>query len=68
MTAIISSTTTGLAMKSLMPAVMQRSRSDASTPAVMAITGKFKRSSVRMIWVALKPSMTGICMSISTMS
>ena len=60
---------TGLAIWSCMPASRQRSRSPAIALAVIARIGKsFSALSLRISRVAVSPSITGICMSISTTS
>jgi len=52
-----------------MPARLQASRSDAIVLAVMAMMGKdCNPSSARIFRVAVQPSITGMCMSISTAS
>ena len=59
----------GLDRKSFMPAARHWSRSWFMALAVMATMGKLARPGMaRMARVASSPSMTGICMSISTMS
>ena len=59
----------GLATWSFMPAAKQRCQSASMALAVMAITGRScRRGSCRSCRVAVSPSITGICMSISTTS
>ena len=57
----------GLAMWSFMPQARVRSTSAVLALAVMAMMGRAsKRGRARRARVALSPSITGICMSIST--
>ena len=59
----------GLEMKSSMPASRQRTRSSLVAVAVMASTRRCAScGSARMWRVACKPSINGICTSISTQS
>ena len=68
---ISSSITIGLDKKPFMPQSNARFRSSSNTLVVMATIGTAARtgsSSARMRWVAVQPSITGICTSISTRS
>ena len=57
----------GLLTKSFMPAARHRLRSSGMTLAVIATTGNVaKAGCLRISMVAVKPSITGICISMKT--